>query len=110
MGVDEPSDFKSEPSNVITPSNSAEPVNEQLPLSSVYKVIDSVTIFKSEKWWEAVVVAESFGRRSIAVYLLVKKGDAWKRKHKFQLRSAQDWEKVKGAVDKLMPKLSGTTS
>lgn len=101
----------SESNNVATQSStSAEPASEPLPLSSVYKVIDSVTIFKNKKWWEAVVVVESFGRRSIAVYLWVKKGDVWKRKHKFQLRSLQDWEKVKGAIDKLIPKLSGIPS
>jgi hypothetical protein len=100
----------SESNNVTAQSSSTELTSEQLPLSSFYKVIDHVTIFKSEKWWEAVVVIESLGRRSIAVYLWTKKNDAWKRKHKFQLRSLQDWEKVKGAIDKLVPKLSGTSS
>jgi len=80
---------------------------EQLPLSSFYKVIDHVTIFRSEKWWEAVVLIESYGRRSIAMYLWQKRNDKWKRKHKFQIRDPRDWEKVKGAVDKLIPQLSG---
>ncbi len=100
----------SESNNVATQSSNEEPATEQLPLSSIYKVIDHVDIFKNEKWWESVVIVESFGRRSIAVYLWVKKGDAWKRKHKFQLRSVQDWEKVKSAIDKLIPKFSGTAS
>lgn len=100
----------SEPSNATAQSSDTESASEPLPLSSVYKVIDSITIFKNKKWWEAVVVADSFGRRAIAVYLWVKKGDVWKRKHKFQLRSLQDWEKVKTAIDKLVPKLSGTPS
>jgi len=81
--------------------------SEQLPLSSFYKVIDYVTIFRSEKWWEAIVVIESFGRRSIAMYLWQKRNDNWKRKHKFQIRNLQEWEKLKGAIDKLTPKLSG---
>jgi hypothetical protein len=83
---------------------------EQLPLSSILKVIDHVTIFRSEKWWEAVVIIESYGRRSIAMYLWTKKGDQWKRKHKFQIRNPQEWEKVKGAVDKLAPQLFGQRS
>ena len=83
---------------------------EQLPLSSFYKVIDSITIFRNEKWWEAIVIIESFGRRSIAMYLWTKKGDQWKRKHKFQIRNKEEWEKVKTAVDKLAPKLWGQTS
>jgi len=83
---------------------------EQLPLSDFYKVIDHVTIFKSEKWWEAIVVIESFGRRSIAMYLWQKRNDHWKRKHKFQIRNPQEWERVKGAIDKLAPKLFGEAS
>ena len=63
---------------------------EQLPLSSFYKVVDHVTIFRSEKWWEAIVVIESFGRRSIAVYLWQKRNDQWKRKYKFQIRNMQE--------------------
>jgi len=80
---------------------------EQLPLSSFYKIVDYVTIFRSEKWWEAIVVIESLGRRSIAMYLWQKKGDQWRRKHKFQIRNMQEWEKVKGAIEKLAPTLSG---
>jgi len=80
---------------------------EPLPLSSFYKVVDHVTIFRSEKWWEAIVVIESLGRRSIAMYLWQKKGDQWKRKHKFRIRNLQEWEKLKGAIDKLTPILAG---
>jgi len=80
---------------------------EQLPLSSFYKVVDHVTIFRSEKWWEAIVVIESFGSRSIAMYLWQKRNDQWKRKHKFQIRNMQEWEKVKNAIDKLTPILAG---
>lgn len=82
---------------------------EQLPLSDFYKVVDYVTIFRSEKWWEAIVVIESFGRRSIAMYLWTKRNDQWKRKHKFQIRNMQEWDKVKEAIDKLAPKFFGET-
>lgn len=90
-------------------ADSASAPTEQLPLSSFYKVVDHVTIFRSEKWWEAIVVIESLGRRSIAMYLWQKKGEQWKRKHKFQIRNLQEWEKLKGAVDKLTPILTGST-
>jgi len=91
------------------PAEQAEPAvqAEQLPLSSFYKVIDHVTIFRSEKWWEAIVMIESFGRRSIAMYLWQNRDGKWKRKHKFQIRNPQEWEKVKGAVDRLVPQLFG---
>ena len=88
--------------------NPQETPTEQLPLSSFYKVVDSVNLFRSEKWWEAIVVIESLGRRSIAMYLWQKKGDQWKRKHKFQIRNLQEWEKLKAAVEKLTPALTGS--
>jgi len=80
---------------------------EKLPISDFYKVIDHVTIFKSDKWWEAIAIIESFQRRSIAMYMWQFRDGKWKRKHKFQLRNIDEWSKVKEAVDKLVPKLHG---
>jgi len=81
-------------------------MSEKLPISDFYKVVDFVTIFRSEKWWEAVVVIESYGKRSIAMYMWQFRDGKWKRKHKFQLRNLDEWEKVKNAVDQLATKLS----
>ncbi|MGB9959205.1 MAG: hypothetical protein ACPLKQ_01620 [Candidatus Bathyarchaeales archaeon] len=82
----------------------AEP-SEKLPISDFYKVVNYVTIFKSEKWWEAIVVFESFGKRSIGLYLWQKRNDAWKRKHKFNIRNIEEWNKLKAAIEKLAPSL-----
>jgi len=82
---------------------------EKLPLSEFYKVVDYATIFRNEKWWEAIVVIESFGRRSIAMYLWQKRNDSWKRKHKFQIRNMDEWNKVKVAIEQLAPKLQMET-
>ncbi len=81
-------------------------MSEKLPISDFYKVVDFVTIFRSEKWWEAVVVIESYGKCSIAMYMWQFRDGKWKRKHKFQLRNLDEWEKVKNAVDQLATKLS----
>jgi hypothetical protein len=83
-----------------------EKIEEKLPISEFYTVIDSVTIFKSQKWWEAIVVFESYGKRSIGLYLWQKKGDAWKRKHKFNVRNLDEWNKLKNAIEQLSPKLA----
>jgi len=80
--------------------------DEKLPISEFYTVIDSVTIFKNAKWWEAIVVYESFGKRSIGFYLWEKKKEAWKRKNKFSFKTLEDWNKLKNAVDQLTPKLT----
>ena len=79
---------------------------EQLPLSSFYKVIDQVTIFRNEKWWEAIVIFEYAGRRAIGLYLWQKKADVWKRKHKFNIRNIDEWNKLKAAIEQLTPKLA----
>jgi len=79
---------------------------EKLPISEFYTVIDYVTIFKNAKWWEAIVLYESFSRSSIGFYLWEKKKEAWKRKNKFSFKTLEDWNKLKKAVDQLTPKLS----
>jgi hypothetical protein len=66
----------------------------------------NVTIFKCPKWWEAIVVSEAYGKRSIGVYLWVKKNDVWKRKNKFSVRNLDEWNKVKDAVEQLAQKLA----
>jgi hypothetical protein len=78
---------------------------EKLPISEFYKVIDYFTMFKSQKWWEAIVVFEAFGKRSIGLYLWEKRNEAWKRKHKFNVRNLDEWNKLKNAIDQLTPKL-----
>jgi hypothetical protein len=87
-------------------AESTEKTSEKLPISEFYKVVDYVTIFKSGKWWEAIVVYEASGRRSIGLYLWENKNGAWKRKNKFSVRNLDEWNKVKNAVDQLASKLS----
>lgn len=80
-------------------------MEEKLPISEFYKVVDSVTIFKNQKWWEAVVVFEVYGKKSIGMYLWQKRKDEWKRKHKFNVRNLEEWGKLKNAIEQLIPKL-----
>ena len=68
----------------------SEESSEKLPTSEFYKVIDYVTMFKSTKWWDAIVVVESPGKRSIGLYLWEKRNDVWKRKNKFSVRSLDE--------------------
>ncbi len=83
-----------------------EKTEEKLPISDFYKVVDYVTIFKSTKWWEAIVVFESARKRAIGMYLWQKREDKWKRKHKFNVRNLDEWSKLKVAVEQLAPKLN----
>jgi leucyl aminopeptidase (aminopeptidase T) len=83
-----------------------EAVEEKLPISEFYKVVDYTTIFKSDKWWEAIVIFEAYGKRQIGLYLWQKRKDVWKRKNKFGVRSIEEWNKLKNAVDQLATKLA----
>lgn len=76
---------------------------EKLPLSDFYKVLSHKTVYKSEKWWEAVVLTEAFGRRTISLYLWIKRDGQWKRKHKFVVRSLDEWHRVKDIVESMVP-------
>jgi hypothetical protein len=82
-----------------------ETTKEKIPISDFYKVVDSITIFKNKKWWEAVVIFESLGRQQIGLYLWQKREDKWKRKHKFNVRNLDEWNKLKNAIEQLTPKL-----
>jgi hypothetical protein len=86
---------------------SAQNPEEKLPISEFYKVIDYVTIFKTDLWWEAIVIFENYGKRQIGMYLWQKRKDQWKRKNKFGFRNLNEWDKIKTAVDQLAPKLTG---
>lgn len=99
--------FKCKKTNLMIgrPLCMSDKTEEKLPISDFYKVVDSVTIFKNQKWWEAIVVFESCGKRSIGMYLWQKREDAWKRKHKFNVRNLEEWSKLKNAVEQLAPKL-----
>lgn len=79
---------------------------EKLPISDFYKVIEYTTIFKSDKWWEAAVIFEVYGKRQIGLYLWQKRNNEWKRKNKFGVRTLDEWNKLKTAVDQLAVKLA----
>jgi hypothetical protein len=81
-------------------------MSEQLPISEKLKVIQSFTIYKTDKWWSAVALIEAFGRKQVAVYLWTKRGDEWKRKQKMVIHRKSEWASVKEAIEKLVEQLS----
>jgi hypothetical protein len=87
-------------------SNPQEIASEKLPISDFYKVVDYVTIYKTNIWWEAIVIFESYGKRQIGMYLWQKRADQWKRKNKFGIRDLAEWNKLKAAVEQLSPQLA----
>jgi hypothetical protein len=78
---------------------------EKLPISESIEVIEATTIFKSEKWWAAVALVKSFGRKQLAVYLWNKRDNLWKRRQKFVVRNKAQWAQFKEAIERLLPEL-----
>lgn len=75
---------------------------EKFPVSEALEVIEGTTIYKSEKWWSAVIKLTSFGRKQIAIYLWNKTGDQWKRRQKFIVTDKETWSKIAEAIDKYL--------
>ena len=78
---------------------------EKLPISEELKVLEGTTIYKTGKWWSAVALIDSFGRRQVALYLWLNKDGKWKRQQKFVIHSKGEWLKVREVVDRLSEKL-----
>ncbi len=78
---------------------------EKLPISEVLNVIDSVNVYKTDKWWSAVVLLESYGRKQVAVYVWSNRNGEWKRRQKFVITRKQQWEQVKPKIEEFVAKL-----
>lgn len=75
---------------------------EEFPISEKLKVIEGTTLYKTDKWWSAVLLIESFGRKQIAIYLWNKRDDVWKRRQKFVVNNKEAWAKITEAVEKYL--------
>ncbi|MEM5854094.1 MAG: hypothetical protein QW228_07050 [Candidatus Aenigmatarchaeota archaeon] len=80
-------------------------LEEKLPISEKLKVLDSVNLYKTNKWWSAIALIESFGRKQIALYVWLNKEGKWKRNQKFVIHNKAEWNQVKEVVDKFIAQL-----
>ena len=71
---------------------------EKIPIVAPLNVLKSTTVTKKAGWWLAVVLLESWGRKSVGVYLWQKKKEGWKRKQKFTIHSPEKWKAIVEAV------------
>lgn len=86
---------------------------EKLPISETLKVLDYRTLEKNPKWWSAVALIDSWGRKQICFYLwqkkTTKKGEKieekWARQQKFTIQDAQTWENISSCVKEFLPQL-----
>lgn len=84
---------------------------EKLPVDEAIQVIEYRTIYKTSKWWCAVLLGNMFGHDKIMVYLWQwnEKMGGWKRKQKFGVNFEKDWENIKKAVEEFLPKIRTVT-
>lgn len=83
-------------------------MSERPPVNKALTVIESIDIYKTQKWWKAVVITEGkeFRRaKQVEVYQWLNKDGKWKRKQKMGVKSADEWAKIKEAVEQLLPKV-----
>ncbi len=78
---------------------------EKLPVSETLKVLGYRTLEKNPKWWSAVALIDSWGRKQICFYLWQKKGEKWARQQKFTIQDAHTWENVSSYVEEFLPQL-----
>ncbi|MCW4043050.1 MAG: hypothetical protein NWE90_04915 [Candidatus Bathyarchaeota archaeon] len=78
---------------------------EKLPISEKLTVLKAETLYKTEKWWSAIALVETFGRKQIATYLWLRKDDEWKRKQKFVIRSKKEWHDAKEVIEEMIEEL-----
>jgi hypothetical protein len=91
---------------------------EKYPVDETIQVIEGTTIYKNNKWWFAVLLANSFGHNKVMVYqwqYVEKKRNEngqwvgtgefhWKRKQKIGFNFTKDWDKAKLVIDEYMKK------
>lgn len=75
---------------------------ENYPVDESIEIFKAKTIYKTEKWWQAVILGEAFGRRFIAIYLWQKRSGGWKRIHKLKINRRDNWDVIKNVIDSLI--------
>ncbi|MEM2058885.1 MAG: hypothetical protein QXU11_06290 [Thermoproteota archaeon] len=78
---------------------------EKVPISEKIKTLEVITIYKTRKWWSAIALVESFGRKQIAMYVWLNKEGKWRRNQKYIIHSKSEWGKVKEATEKFISQL-----
>ncbi|HDH45405.1 MAG TPA: hypothetical protein ENG66_08525 [Thermococcus sp.] len=77
---------------------------EEYPVHPSIEVLAGETIFKTKKWWMAVLKISAFGRVKYRIYLWLFQDGAWVAKQKLTIVDSATWEKIKAAVDLVMGK------
>lgn len=79
---------------------------ESFPVHQIIRQIRGKTIYRSKRFWRAVVLTEDpAGRRSVRVYLWRSKDGGWRTIQKLKINTKKGWEKLRQAIDELVKEL-----
>jgi hypothetical protein len=74
----------------------------QFPVHDELDVQNGETIFKSDDWWKAIVLYEGYRGMEGAIYLWQANDGDWNRSQKYVIRSEDDWEQDKEAIERFI--------
>lgn len=78
---------------------------EPLPVSESISVLESKTIYKTQKWWCAVALVNAFGYKKVTVYLWLKgKNGKWKRKQNLTI-NRNTWNELLKIIPEFLEKV-----
>lgn len=77
----------------------------RFPIHEELDVLDGVTIYKNADWWKAVILYDGFSGNEIGVYLWKRDAGGWKRKRKYVVRSREDWQEDRAAIEEFLTEL-----
>jgi hypothetical protein len=80
-------------------------MEENLPVSEKLKVLKSFTLYKTKRWWSAIALIDSFGRKQIALYVWLNKDGKWKRNQKFIIHNKVEWLQIKETIENFVLQL-----
>lgn len=72
------------------------------PVSDYYTVADGETIFTDDGWWKAIVNVVQKGTYEtdeVMVYVWQEQDGEWRRRQKYAIKSASDWEEEREIIE-----------
>jgi hypothetical protein len=77
----------------------------KFPVHEAVEVLDGKTLYKTEKWWKAIVICRRFGKKEICIYLWKKTEKGWKRQQKYSIKDERDWLADKEVIEEFIKKM-----
>ena len=85
--------------------------NDEFPVHDSLVVLDGNTIYRTDNWFKAAVLyrydGNEYDSTELAIYLWHRKGQEWKRKQKYVVKTIEGWEADKASLERFLPALNG---